>query len=358
MTALLRLLSFLFINVSLAGAATPLLYATQPAKEDRDEITVISPYDGINWESVQQYKSAFHVHVRTEFHPVSEVVRWHEEYGFDVFSLTEKNSHRSIASDIMLIIPAFESTTSREHRIGLFVDPDLGYDLDDVEQVGGVQWHAHPNDPGRASFELHEFSEMLDNYDSLIGFEIISRNHLPHPGRGDEIHDHRRGVGNYLRATKIWDKILKDYNMTDVYGVGVTDGYNDMTPEFRPDEKFYGESVYNTGWTAVLAEVREPEALRDALLSGQMFWVSNMDEGDPPMVTGIQVDDSGISLSIEGDYDEIKWIFDQQTIQTGETFHLNHLQPGQNYVRFEIWTNSDDFYTSDIVGSQPFTIRY
>lgn len=321
-----------------------------------------NPYRGIDWEAVNHYKGAFHVHVRTDYHSVREVIERHEhEYGYDILARTSKNSWEPIVEDYadhMLIVPGIESTVGREHAIALF-EPhgQQEHDYDAVERAGGIQWRAHPNDPGRAKYTLEEMAEQFQTYDSLIGMEIVSRGAMPQPGRGDERHDHRRGEGNYVRASEIWDTLLGEYGLLDVYGVGVTDGYNDMTTEHRPGAEFFADHIYNTGWTVVLSEVLTADAVKAAMKQGRMFWVSNHDEETEPMrVSDIRFDESGIELTVDGAYDTIRWIYAGQVIHVGDRFAFegDYVQDDQNYVRFEIWSHPDDFYESDIVGSQAF----
>jgi hypothetical protein len=321
-----------------------------------------NPYEDIDWDTINQYKGAFHLHVRTNFHTVEEIVKRHEAFDYDIFARTEKRSWSQDDgqyAEKMLVIPGMESERGKEHAVHLF-KPGSGHsNYDDVEATGGIQWRAHPHDPGRPKYSFEEMVEQFETYDTMIGLEIISRNHKPRPGRGDSVHPHRRGEGNYVRASLIWDRILAEHGLLDVYGIGATDGYNNMTPEEMPKETFFGDNIYNTGWTRVLAYELTEEAVYDAMKRGHMFWVSNMDAStEPPNVKRIAYDNTGIELDIDGKYDEVRWIYKSEVIHTGKRFDFvgEHMVDGQNYVRFEIWSNTGDFYESDIVGSQAFGV--
>lgn len=124
----------------------------------------------------------------------------------------------------------------------------------------------------------------------------------------------------------------------EVYGLGVTD-------------RHYGN--LNAGWTTVLAQERTIDSVRSSMEEGRMFFVQNLGSGKPPRVTEIITGDEKIELKIEGEYEEVKWIFNGNIIETGENFNFKNTKENQNYVRFEIWgEGSSD--NANIVGSQAF----
>jgi len=59
--------------------------------------TVRSPYDDIDWDSINQYKAAFHVHTEESDgrSGVSERIQEHEECGFDILSITDHDTRGS-----------------------------------------------------------------------------------------------------------------------------------------------------------------------------------------------------------------------------------------------------------------------
>ncbi len=322
------------------------------------EIAIRSPYEDLDWDTVNQYKSAFHVHRRG--YSVQDVVEMHENYGYDVFALTGNWEHFPTSSDTMLTIDGVEHNHGFQHLVYLFgtysSEPGKDFDrsIEDAKADGGLLLMAHLNDPGRHDLSVDQFYDYLTRHEHMVGIEIISRNYMPQPNSGDNIHPHRRGKGNYVRVGRIWDAMLKNYGVKtwgSAWAFGVTDGYPDHIDRVEFTE---GQTIFNSSWQRVLAPERTEAAIRKGVESGTSFFVSNMgdQEMEPPMVRRIDVNGDTIELTIDGEYEKVKWIFDQETVQTGETFRISERRSGQNYVRFEIWTHTG-YYEADIVGSQP-----
>ena len=323
-------------------------------------IVKINPYSNIDFSQVNNYKAALHTHIRAASPDVNQVIQKHIDYGFDIYTRTEKDIIEIPSSSDIYIIPAYERVGGAvEHSIVLFPN-GLG-DYQHQDQSGAVQWRAHPHDPGRPKYSVSEMASQFSAFDSLVGLEIISRNSTPQFENGDSVHPHRRGLGNYVRASKIWSELMINYGINKIYGLGVTDGYNDFGPDI-------GSTVWDSGYTFILADELTEEKIKTAFNNGNLFFVSHMDRTkQPPKVTNVVVTENNIELTIAGEYAKIYWLYDGNVLGEGDTFDLTSVPETQKYVRFEVWSNESDywdgtmtdpdnsnFYTSNVVGGQPF----
>ena len=329
----------------------------------------VNPYQGINWEAINHYKAGLHNHIRTEeTHPDTwepswgteeEVVQTWENHGFDISARTEKNEILTPESGQMLMIPAFERTYGVvEHTLVLFANSVGDRQHSDIRDA--VQFRAHPHDEGRTTYSISQMIEQFKTYESLVGLEMISRNHSDMVVDGEI----RRNIGQYIRSGNIWDQVLKAVRSKNIYGIGVIDGYNNHTPAI-------GDNVYNNAWTEILATEKTEEAVKSALQNGEFFFVSHMAPQSPvPKVTNIEVDGDLINVSVEGAYHTIYWFYGNEVVATGDSYDMSQAVEGQEYIRFEIWTKESDYWPNkelsepdpfdtafndaNIVGSQPF----
>jgi hypothetical protein len=309
-------------------------------------------YKDVRWKSVNNYKCSFHSHNRTC--GTGNVTEEHESHGFDVYALTEKNEYNKPSSSVMLTIGAFESTTETEHFVALFVDSNTGTSFSAVNgKEGSVMWHAHPKDIGRPKFSTAQFASLLQQYPRNIGLEVLSRNYEPQVNEdpNDPYHPDRRGKGQYVRTSLIVDELFENHNLKNIQLVGVTDGYCDRELEF-------GDTWANSSWCRVLAPSLSEETVRDALLEGHHFFVSNMhdQESDMPFIKRIRQTGDSLFVEVEGSYDKVEWVKkDNEVLHTGEKMPLEKLK-GKGYVRCCVWQGEDfdDFYNATLVGSQIF----
>ena len=334
---------------------------------------VRSPYENVNWDNYEYLKSSFHSHTMQSDGEASveESVKGHEEDNFDVLAITnhfvctypwEDYGVDSDNVDI-LAIPGSEPTydgnlfrlegshmptlfteaQSAESNWGSGAEPRgwvLSFDefLDVVggrethpetgKSYSGIQFFAHPewHEQSYEGKDWDWYYRYFDEYDDnhLVGLEVINA--------GNNYSDYN---------TNIFDKNLRKFGWDrEVYGLAVSD-------EHKWD--------WNTTWTTVLAPERTTEAVRDSISEGRMFFVQNLGEGKPPKVSEINIENDEIELEIEnrGGYEEIRWIFDGETVKTGNSFYFENIEDNQNYVRFEIWGQGEED-SANLVGSQAF----
>jgi len=366
------LLILVFLGIIFVGSSCDfLINVNEKVLDDNsDDVEIVyNPYKNLDLSSENQYKAALHFHVREDYDTVDSVVKKHIDYGFDILARTEKDELLIPDNDKIFVVPAYESTNDQiEHSIVLFPEDTGNYVFHDEE--GAIQWRAHPHDPGRDKYQISEIADQFRDYDSLIGLEIISRNYSAESSEETtDIHEMRRGKGNYIRAGNIWSKMLTDSNVDryNIFALGVTDGYNNQQIDI-------GDSIYNSGWTRIVMDNLTEKNMKKSLKKGHFFFVSNMDNKNspPPIVTNIDIIDNQILLDIKGEYQNIYWFYGGEVISKGNSFNLDKASHDQRYVRFEIWTNESDywpeeksqvnpeesaFYRSNIVGSQPFILN-
>lgn len=330
------------------------------------DFEVISPYNDIDFEDVEQLKSSLHSHTTAsdgDMEP-DESVEMHEEHGFDVLAITDHwisvYDHLDSEDSEMLILPGVEPShddrlysADGHHTVVLFTDMDTaekvwwfersspaGWTLsfektmrvvaNEIEHPvtgemhDGIQFFAHPewHDDKGTGREWSWYKHYLDKYEHLQGLEIVNSEE-----------------NNYSEYNaEIFDNLLEHYGSErKVYGFGVTDTHDEYV---------------NEAWTIVLAEEDSEENVRESIEEGRMFFVQNLDHNEPPRINDIDIGNESIELDIEGGYEEVRWIHSNEVKQTGERFDLNQVD-NENYVRFEVWTGQDSDH-SDIVGSQAF----
>lgn len=225
-----------------------------------------------------------------------------------------------------------------EHTLVLYNEVSMPYD--DYQRRDNLMFRAHPNDPGRPMYTVAEMADQFDRYSNMVGLEMFSRNATPQPIQGDPHHTHRRGEGQYVRSGKIWDELLTDYGLK-VFGIGATDAYCDHPIDV-------GDNHFNTAWTELLTDDLEEETVKQAFLNGHFFAVSHMDTSKkPPKVTDIQINSQSIDLTVTGEYEQIYWVYNHELVGTGNSFDLSEWQGNQNYIRYEVWSKSSDYWENN-----------
>lgn len=323
-----------------------------------------NPYKNVDFNKVNHYKASLHSHVRTDFNTEQEIVKLHEDYNFDIYSRTEKDQITNPTSEKMLIINGWERDAGVvEHSIVMFSEQVVDYQQ--AEQNGYIQWRAHPNDAGRPQYTVQQMAQHFKDYpESFIGLEYVTRSYQT--GDGDAIHPHRRGEGALVRGGRIWNELIKDYDVI-AYGLGVSDGYN------IPNLIDVGETQYNCNWTTILSEEKTLEEIEKSMREGQFFFVSYLDPTkDIPIIDKIEENENIITVNVIGEYEKIYWLYDDEIVGEGNSFDVDDCPENQKYVRFEVWSkpstywedkltpedpNESTFYSSNIIGSQPFFLE-
>ena len=382
-----KLVSVLLVVSLLASFVLPLSASAATVSYD-----ITSPYDDIDWDTINQYKAQLHTHTLYSDGTldVKDVVERYYELGYDILAVTDHGvvhkgwdkvpemmdiigynqyvnkltpvspeRYKEITTGVgrdgrpMLDVPygiEMNGLVIRKNHVnGFFVDYGQGIlgQEEDYETViagnsaaGGITFINHPGDFLAASKEngrakdynqLKIFIDPLMKYDSCVGIEIF--NHFDTTDRADRI---------------LWDSILQ-YTIPqgkNVWG-------------FANDDSHYDDDIGITQDIMLMPELSN-EALRTAMEDGTFFacssyaryelgedFVGTCDYAD---ISEIIIDDEADVISVvASDYDVIEWVADGEIIATGDTIDLkDYSDKIGSYVRFQIKNEGG------IVCSQPF----
>ncbi len=319
-----------------------------------------SPYDGIDWVAVNQYKFDGHIHARRGTAVKALVIEF-ERLGYDIIAFGD-GLLRYPPEDFdvypddhdITIIPGQGNLHTRRDDTGPLVHhtkvwfSEVNYDIGElgfeeamirVGEDGGLIVFAHPGSH-MPLYRMYSFNVGADWYISYFD----QHSHI----LGIEVTNHGRE-----RALMLFDELLKHYGSErQVIGFGSSD-----TQGLDPEGNIISAGG-DYGLSVIISQSREQGDIRDAIENGRLFWVYTAEPDREtnrllfPEVESMDVDAGGISVVIRGKYDSIHWIYDNEVIKKGETFTSADIQdPGQNYVRFEIHSGKDT-----IVGSQAIYI--
>lgn len=383
-----KLVSVLLVVSLLASFVLPLSASAAVVSYD-----ITSPYDDIDWDSINQYQAMLHAHTLYSDGTVDvkDVVETYYSLGYDILAITDHgvvNKGWNRVPDVLDLIGynqyinKFEPMSQERyeeitiHGTGRdgrpMLDVPLGIEMnalvvrknhvngffcgygqgilgeeENYETViagthaaGGITFINHPGDfiaankeNGRAEDynQLKVFIDPLMKYDSCVGIEIFNLRDTT--DRADRI---------------LWDTILQ-YTIPqgkNVWG-------------FANDDSHALDDIDATRDIMLMPELSN-EALRTAMENGTFFACSRyaryemgeefVGEGEYAQIHEVIVDDEKDTISVvASDYDVIEWIADGEIIATGESISLaEHSDEIGCYVRFQIKNKGG------IVCSQPF----
>ena len=351
-----------------------------------DTYLEFNPYEGVDWENVDHMLSNLHTHTD---HSTDDgegaahtVIDNYQQAGYGALALTDHDymiTGRTPTFDTtpypwtelssihdhwedrdpddlgMIAIDGVEFSDAH-HFVGLWTgflpdyNPDGNADLEYLNRLiddslddnsDALFFMAHPGRytdddypvPDEGDFSLEWYQSLYDDYEEMIGIEIINTNDR-HP---------------YDRH--LWDQLLETY-----------------MPE-RPlwafaNDDYHGDSMEELGWSknvALMEDTSDEAEFRQNLIDGRFYaQYTRTERTYAPMIEEIIVDetDRTIEIVVEGDYDRIKWYggydYDDglpNLIQTGETFQYNDYEG--NYIRVEVVYNEGGFEHAETV-LQPF----
>lgn len=217
--------------------------------------------------------------------PPENVIQDYAARGYDFLALsdhdtfTDPTKYQSVTA--VVTIPAVEVSANGPHMLHLGAtdavspDEDRQAVIDAIHADGGVAVPAHPN--WQESFAHWPHAE-LERVEGYAGIEIYNGLIEHHPGAA--------------RATDRWDQLLSTGRR--VWG-------------FANDDSHRAWDVAQ-GWNVVRADERTPEAILDALASGNFYASTG--------VTIKRIDVSGNELTIEtADADSIRLLSDHGVVQ-------------------------------------------
>ena len=383
-----KLVSVLLVVSLLASFVLPLSASAAVVSYD-----ITSPYDDIDWDSINQYQAQLHTHTLYSdgTMDVKDVVEEYYALGYDILAVTDHgvvNKGWNRVPEVLDLIgynqyindfepmsqERYEEITihgtgrdgrpmldvpqgiemnglvvRKNHVNGFFCGYGQGIlgQEEDYETViagthaaGGITFINHPGDflaankeNGRAKDynQLKIFIDPLMKYDSCVGIEIFNLRDTT--DRADRI---------------LWDSILQ-YTIPqgkNVWG-------------FANDDSHALDDIDVTRDIILMPELSN-EALRTAMENGTFFACSRyaryemgeefVGEGAYADIHEVIVDDNRDRISVvASNYDTIEWIADGEIIATGESISLaEHSDEIGCYVRFQIKNQGG------IVCSQPF----
>lgn len=335
------------------------------------ETSLESPYEGIEWERVEQIKGQFHTHTNrpkdSDGHSGSEdahdIVDFYADAGFGAVTVGD---HEPRGPPPLTwpwtALSSIEPTWEDRYPVGTHASAESGETTVDVVAVRGLElgrggdpedmvslysdlatspsdenvptlravadrdgiaWLAHPSRYGTADdWGERWWREALTTVDACLGFEIYN------PG-----YDVADSVG-------IWDAALSD-----------------LLPErqvwaFAGDDLHAIDAGYPRAWQSILVEELTPSAVRSALESGATFAqiVTDGEEGSPPGIESIAVDhaEGVITIAATGD-EEITWISDGSVVASGPTLAVE--ESHRPYLRAVVANDAGETST------QPITVR-
>ncbi len=383
-----KLVSILLVVSLMASFVLPLSVSAASVSYE-----ITSPYDNIDWDSINRYKAQLHSHTLYSDGTidVKDSVEEYYRLGYDILATTDHGVvHKgwNKLPEVMDLIgynqyiydlkpmsqERYEEITihgtgrdgrpmldvqqgiemnalvvRKNHVNGFFCGYGQGYlgveeDYETVikgtDAAGGITFINHPGDfiaankeNGRAEdySQLEVFIDPLLKYDSCVGIEIFNLRDTT--DRADRI---------------LWDTILQ---------YTIPEGKNVWG--FSNDDSHALDDIGVTQEIMLMPELSN-EALRTAMEEGTFFACSKYaryEMGEDFVGTGeyaeiheVIIDDDNDTISVvASDYDVIEWIADGEIIATGETLSLTENSDKIGcYVRFQIKNEGG------IVCSQPF----
>ncbi len=337
-----------FLLVVLATVLTTLSVAC--GNYGDTELT-LNPYENVDWAVYSHVMTNLHTHTDADDgHGKSlphEAVDLYYDAGYRILALTDHDmvtypwtfsgidpayEDRDPAALGMLDIPGNEYSR-HHHFVGLFTEHEAPFTtsveatmrsvLNNSDEA--VMFLAHPGrywdinksyTPGELyspGWYLNLFDEFTDN--ELVGIEVYNTNN------------------RYPFDTHLWDRLLME-------------SMPERTIWAFSNDDFHGEDASEIGWSRAYHLLEDPLSkaeFRDSIVTGAFYVSSTREAGaTPPTVVSISINDTRktITLEVEGDYDQIRWIsgIDEdnlsKVVATGATFEYGHFEG--NYVRAAI----------------------
>jgi len=303
------------------------------SNEASDGYTIANPYEGINWETVKQYKSALHTHTNASDgdDTLIKSLERHYETGFDIVSTTDHgisntswtNSDANIVTDFMSLIGktdgkivtlqakgTFDNGTAYEvitrngddylvtadgkeilrlpfgiennalsvnaHVNSWFapfeynLPSDYHETITGVDKAGGVSVINHPGEYTQARYELYqEDAYNLDNWSYRYYFNKFY-GYIDKYDSCIGIDINSKGDGRTRYDRKLWDLMLAEAAKEGSTVTAIA------TSDAHQLDKI------DTGSLLILSENKSSESIKNALLNGQVLpqstCIANRDE--------------------------------------------------------------------------------
>jgi hypothetical protein len=363
-------LKYIFSVILIVLVVGILVFVFLPFEKDY----FVNPYEQINWETVNYYDANLHTHTTLSdgsYDPHQAIDKYHE-LDYNILALTDHDVHHhdvkpkslypwTELNDIYFQIkdelhPRYDTTfAARANEEWQNRDPDeLGMlSVQGSELSAGHHIGSYLNDYAGADSDEHtSFSEVGDR-DGLAMFF--------HPGRYD------RDAGWYVEFYQTYPHVIGQeiYNQVDRYPVD-RQKWDQILHQLMPDRPVWGFANDDTHGTNHFGRNRNVflisdlsvENVRTAMAEGHLYLYVPVERGDRPdvQIRNIETRRGNIELSLDGDYNEVKWItLDPETnessiVHYGTDIHLSDIPESSTFVRAVILSDGGRTY------SQPFGI--
>ncbi len=373
--------------------------------------TITSPYDNVDWDTINQYKASLHSHTDASDgdQSIEESVKSHYDLGYQILAITDHAVLGKQWNEVPDMVPLyrlfkFERTGMRDPVVltdeereqiiaGTYesaardaLSEQLGYDLGGMMEVtGGCEANGaipindcHINtfncEAARAKMGIYgDYKTIVEDCEEEGGYSF-----LDHTGEyvGRWVEDEWRAHEPYY-ANKFANIFLKyescvafDVNSTrydsviwdEILQLTIPKGRNVPGIAFSDSHRAGDDNDW--AFTMMLMPELTMEAYEACMRSGAWFSVGRVDTyylGDdfngtgnlPPAVSKITVDEETNTISIEGsEFDNVQWISNGQIIAQGKdmtSIDLNEYEDVLGcYVRFQLTGPGGILY------SQPF----
>lgn len=334
-------------------------------KNYESDITIINPYETVNWNTWWQYKANLHMHttISDGYFSPNNVIDYYSDMNYKILAITDHNhvtypwSSFSIMESSAFAIQFFNeglineeelvysnryseklgllsvqaNELSNHHHLGSYFNNHNGTNiietsLDSIRSKNGLAVLFHPI---KYSYTMGWYLNLFTNYDCLLGVEVFNQKYKT----GQEI---------YLEDFILWDSLLY-HTMPNRQIFAFT---ND---DFHTTEKGYAYTVY------LMPEFSE-NWFRKAMTRGMFYYViaeNSYYESVPPTINNIRVNHKKSEIFIHAsNYSHIEWISEGKTIHTGNRISLSRFPEVNKYIRAVIFQET----STSIAGTQAFGI--
>ncbi|MBP7869820.1 MAG: hypothetical protein KA031_03920 [Candidatus Hydrogenedentes bacterium] len=320
-------------------------------------VTLVNPYERVDWATAGQYKANLHTH-STEgggTNTPAEVIDFYHDRGYSILAFTDNDECTYPWEDWGRVPEALGMLALRgnehknhEHIAGYFVcmKTDSSSETQTLSEIGAGGGAAVLVHPGRY-WELEGGKvpeEVLQRYvtrytefpqERLIGFEVFNAYNI-HP-----------------RDRQLWDALLGAMMpQRPVWGFA-----NDDTHWFV----YFGLPMAGLSWNVILAERLDEASVRAAMETGRFYFSSVGTQVDPslwnaalvPVITDITHDRTAGTVTVsalsggqplpEGRY---RWISGGETVHIGSSLDYQNTPGIVRYVRLELESDGGSTLTN------------
>jgi len=341
---------FFFGMLVFLGVVSGAAYA-QPA------VTLINPYEGVDWSHIGRYKANLHTH-STEgggTNTPAEIIDYYHQRGYSILVFTDNDSCTYPWEDWgrdpdalgMLALRGNEHK-NHDHIVGYFLcmttdSTSEEQTLSEIGAGGGAAMLAHPGrywnlDNGSVPAEtLEKYVTLYTEFpqEQLVGFEVFNAYNI-HP-----------------RDRILWDALLGAMMpQRPIWGFA-----NDDTHWFN----YFGLPMAGLSWNVILADRLDEVSVRASMETGRFYFSSVGTQVDPslwnaalvPVITDITHNRTARTVTVsalsggqpltEGKY---RWISGGETIHIGPTLDYQNTPGIYHYVRLELESDGGSTLTN------------